>query len=85
MNTEAAVRDAVLATLRRVAPGMEAAALDPDADLREQLDLDSVDALRFFVALKESVGVDVPERDYGGLRTLNACVRYVQAHQPARE
>jgi acyl carrier protein len=68
------VTDAVLEALRaavgRVAPGADLDAIDADADLREQLDIDSIDFLRVVQGLHEILGVDVPEADYGRLDTL---------------
>jgi acyl carrier protein len=60
-----------------IAPDMDTAALDPHADVRDALDIDSVDFLNFVVALHESTGVDVPERDYPNIRTVASCAAYV--------
>ena len=54
-----------------------------DERLRDQLDLDSMDFLNFLIAVDEHVGVDIPERDYGKLRTLNDCGRYLQERRSA--
>lgn len=78
MNREE-VRKAVVEALGSVAPEADTSALSPGADLRDELDIDSMDFLRFLVLLKEKVGVEVPERDYGRVRTLGACVEYVAA------
>ena len=47
------------------------------ADLRDALDLDSMDFLNFVIALHGSLGVDVPEGDYVKLATLNGAVDYL--------
>jgi acyl carrier protein len=75
--TRDAVRGAVVEALRRVAPEMEPAALQPDTALRVQLDIDSMDALNFFIRLHEKLGVEIPEADYPKLNTLNECVDYL--------
>lgn len=77
--TDPAVREAVLAALHRIAPEADLAVLRPDGALRDQLDLDSVDFLGFVVGLHDALRVDVPEADYGKLRTLDDCVRYLEA------
>lgn len=70
------VRAAILDVLGRIAPELDAAALDPDAPLREQVDLDSFDFLNVLIALNERLHVEVPERDYAAVQTLNAMARY---------
>jgi acyl carrier protein len=75
--TEEQIRSALLEQLRRVAPDVDPAALDPAADLREQADLDSVDVANLVVALHEELGVDVPETDYRELETVDRAVAYL--------
>jgi acyl carrier protein len=57
--------------------------LDPTANLRDTLDLDSVDFMNFVVGLHAALGVDVPEADYGQLASLDACVAYLAAKRGA--
>jgi acyl carrier protein len=71
------IQTAVVTALRRVAPEADASSLDPKADIREALDIDSMDFLSFVTALHKGLGVDVPERDYAKIRTLEACVAYL--------
>ena len=77
--SEQQIRDAVLASLKGVAPEADAGDIEPDEPLQEQLDIDSIDFLNFLMALHEKTGVDIPERDYGRVATLNDCVSYVAA------
>jgi acyl carrier protein len=77
--TPAEIRQVVLHALRSVAPEMDPAAIQPDAALRSQLDIDSMDALNFFIRLHDRLGVDIPEADYRKLNTLNECVAYFEA------
>jgi acyl carrier protein len=67
----------VLEELRRIAPEIEASALQAARPLREQVDLDSMDWLNFLVALHERLGVEIPETDYARLGTLDAIVGYL--------
>ena len=39
-----------------------------------------MDFLNFLIALDKDLHVDIPERDYGQLITLDACVDYLLAH-----
>ena len=47
--------------LATIAPEMDPAALDPTLDLREQLDIDSMDLLNFITAIHKQLGVNIPE------------------------
>jgi acyl carrier protein len=77
--TEAEVRKTILDTLGDIAPEADLAALAPGKDLREELDIDSMDFLNFVVALHEKLGVDIPEADYPQLVTLDRAVDYLKA------
>jgi acyl carrier protein len=78
------IRAAVLGAIRKVAPEADPAGIDPAVPLREQLDIDSMDFLNFVIALHKSLSVDVPERDYPKLATLDGCVGYLTAAIAAR-
>jgi acyl carrier protein len=77
--TAGEIRRTVIAALTEVAPEVEPDSIRADVDLREQLDIDSMDFLNFVIALHERLGVDVPERDYPQLATLDGCVDYLAA------
>jgi acyl carrier protein len=73
------IRSTVISTLGTIAPEADPATLAPTADLRDALDIDSMDFLRFVVSLHEQLHVDIPERDYAKVRTLDSCVSYLEA------
>lgn len=74
-------RDEIVAGVRSIlgtiAPEVDLARVKPDADLRDELDIDSMDFLRFVVELHARLGVEVPEKDYPSIRTLDSCVAYL--------
>lgn len=72
------IRATVLDVLGRIAPELDRASLRPGAELRAELDLDSMDFLNFVIGLHEAFGIDVPEADYRKLATLAGCVAYVE-------
>lgn len=76
---EEELRATILDSLLSVAPDVDAAALDPGREFREQFDFDSMDYLSFATALHARFGVDVPEVDYPKLGTLDGCVSYIAA------
>jgi len=71
------IRTIILDKLGRIAPEADLVQLDPDADLREDLDLDSMDFLNFVTALHERLKLDIPEADYPKLFTLGLAVDYL--------
>lgn len=76
MNAEEG-RAAVLALLAEIAPEADLASLDVEADLRTELDVDSMDFLNLVEGLAESTGVDIPEADYPKVRTVHALAGYL--------
>ncbi len=80
-DVSAAIRRAIAG----IAPEADLDALAPDADLQEELDLDSMDFLNFLIALGESTGVHVPESDYAQVRTFGGCSAYVSARLEATQ
>ncbi|KGO32709.1 phosphopantetheine-binding protein [Desulfobulbus sp. Tol-SR] len=78
MNEER-IKEVVFGILRRIAPEADPATLGPDDNIRRTLDIDSFDALNFFIRLDEELGVSVPEADYGQLNTLAEIGRYLAA------
>jgi acyl carrier protein len=77
-------RTAVLAVLTGIAPEVEPEEIRDDLLLRDQVDLDSMDWLRFLIGLHESLHVDIPESEYAGLRTLHDVVSYADQHATGR-
>jgi len=61
----------------RVAPDADLASLAPDADLRDGLELDSLDFLRFVEILTERTGRQITEDDYQHLATLASTVKFL--------
>jgi acyl carrier protein len=82
-TTREQLRDAALEELINVAPDLAEATIPPDADLRETLDLDSMDLVNWIAALHRRLGVEIPELDYPKLHTLDATAAYLQARLAA--
>ena len=70
------VRATILDVLGGIAPELDPASLRPGEPLREQIDLDSFDFLNVLIALNERLGVEVPEKDYAAVQTLEGMVQY---------
>jgi len=72
-------RDAICRILAGIAPEADLSALPPDANLRRELDLDSIDFQNFVIRLCKELTIDVPDRDAAKLTTLGGCVEYLVA------
>jgi acyl carrier protein len=77
MNSQV-IRDEVLRALKGIAPEVEGDQLKADRLLREEVDLDSMDWLRFIAALNRSLGIAIPETDYREVDTLDKLVAYLE-------
>jgi len=79
------IRKVVLEELNNIAPEADMASVDPAADLREAIDIDSMDFLNLVTAIHHRLGIDVPEIDYPKLVTLNGALAYIQAKLGSRK
>ncbi|WP_441001375.1 acyl carrier protein [Fodinibius sp. SL11] len=57
--------------LHRVAPEADLNQLQPDDELGPTLDLDSMDFYSMMVGISEELRIEIPEEEYGKLRTFN--------------
>lgn len=69
----------VLDVLTGIAPEVDPSEIDTSVELRDQLEIDSMDLLNLLIGVHERTGVDMPERDYGKLVTIDDLVRCVAA------
>lgn len=76
---EAEIKSSIFEGLRKIAPESDPEALALDANVRKALDIDSYDFLNFLIGLNEKLGVEVPEEDYGKLRTMKEMFDYFSA------
>lgn len=73
-------RAAIAAALRRIAPEADLDSIDAEAELREELDLDSMDFLNLAIEIGTKTGVEVPEDDYDRVATLQRFIAYLVEH-----
>jgi acyl carrier protein len=79
------IGEGVRSALREVAPNIDMATLDPDADLTTGADLDSIDFLALMTRIHETTGVDIAERDFPCCTTLGGLVTYVRDRALTRQ
>ena len=77
--TEAEIKQVVRDALSNVAPEVDVDGLNPAKDLRDQIDIDSVDFLNFVIGLHKALNIEIPDADVAKLSTLNGCVSYLLA------
>jgi acyl carrier protein len=77
--TDAEIRTVVLRAIRNVAPEVPSEQVKPDVDLREQLDIDSMDFVNLLARLEEELSVRIGETDSARLVTVNALVTRLSA------
>ena len=75
--TETEARALAARVLAGIAPEADLASVGPDEDLREALDLDSMDFMNLVVGLSEGSGRNIPEADTPRLRTLRGLLAYL--------
>jgi acyl carrier protein len=63
--------------LAGIAPEADLATVGDTEDLREALDLDSMDFLNFVIGLREKTGRKIPEVDNPKLYTMKGLIAYL--------
>jgi acyl carrier protein len=71
------IRALAIEVLAGIAPEADLAAVSDTQDLREALDLDSMDFLNFVIGLSQRSGVNIPEADAPKLISLGGIVAYL--------
>ena len=75
--TKDEIKVVLIEEIGNIAPEIDVARVPDGADLREALDIDSIDFLNLMIALDKRLGISVPEADYPRLRTLAEAVDYL--------
>jgi len=74
------IRKVLQEELNNIAPEVDMTLVDSTADLREAIDIDSMDFLNFITAIHHRLSIDIPEIDYPKLVTLDGAVAYITVH-----
>lgn len=72
------VRTVIIDILADIAPDEDVSSINDRDNLRDQIDLDSMDFLDIVMELRKRFNIEVPEKDYGNLATMAGCVTYLQ-------
>lgn len=77
-QTQTQAREIVSAALLAIVPDAPLDTLGDEVDLRESLELDSLDFLSFVEQLGTRTGRRIDEDDYDNLRTMASCVAFLR-------
>ena len=83
MNDEQ-IKKVIANILKTIAPEVQLDEIDPDDNLREAIDLDSMDYLNLLIGIHKELGVEIPESDYKQLATLSNMIHYLNQNLKVR-
>jgi len=72
-------RNVIDEALSQIAPDADLGSLAPDAELRDTLELDSLDFLNLVEFLSQRTGRRIDEDDYPQLATMASAVKFLAA------
>ena len=70
-------KQVVLDIIADIAPDEDLSIVKPEVRLRDQMQLDSMDFLDIVMELRKRHGIEVPEKDYQQLASLDSCAEYL--------
>lgn len=70
------LKEKIVKQILIIAPEVEEDEIEDNENIQTSLEIDSFDFLKILTALKEELGVEVPESDYAKVLTLNSMVEY---------
>jgi acyl carrier protein len=65
--------------LHRISPGVDLRSVDPEAQLLDVANLDSLDFIAMIDAVRHATGIEIPARDYPAVATVAGFVDYLVA------
>jgi acyl carrier protein len=68
----------ILREVGNIAPEIDLGQVDTALNLREQVDLDSMDMLNLLIGIHGATGIDIPEADYAKMTCIDDAVAYLR-------
>lgn len=81
--TPTEIKSILLEEIGNIAPEADLTQLRAEADFREELDIDSIGFLNLIIAIGARLNVQVPEKDYARLATIQGAITYLATHSQA--
>lgn len=77
-------RTLVIEELEAIAPDVAPITVGDDEDVRDALDLDSMDIFNLITALHQRLAVEIPDADAAHFVTIGGAARWLAVHWEAR-
>lgn len=77
--TRAEMREALIEIIRGILANENITEIKDDVPLDNQVNLDSMDYLDLFLAIKKKYRIDVPEADYDNFKTMKGALDYLES------
>lgn len=74
--THEQIKKTIIDQILEIAPDIDENDIIPDKNIQRSLEIDSFDFLKILTALNDVLGVEVPERDYAKVDTLEHMTQY---------
>lgn len=74
--TQEQIKKAIIDQILEIAPDIDEGDIIADENIQRSLEIDSFDFLKILTALNDIIGVEVPERDYAKVDTLEHMTQY---------
>ncbi|WED23179.1 phosphopantetheine-binding protein [Vibrio sp. JC009] len=71
------LKQLIINQLIAIAPELEGDELVTDEDMRDAFDLDSMDFLNLVAAVTKNTGINIPEKDYPRVMTIDDMLNYL--------
>jgi acyl carrier protein len=78
MNNKLALQTLICRLILDIAPEVDIESLDPNEELREELDLDSIDFMKLLEAVSLETSITISESDYDQVQSLQSMVSYIE-------
>lgn len=80
--TQEEIKQTIISQILEIAPDIEEHDIVADKNLQRSLEIDSFDFLKILTALNDILGVEVPEKDYAKVDTLEHMTHYFAQNLP---
>ncbi|MCD6432721.1 MAG: acyl carrier protein [Sulfurimonas sp.] len=74
--TQEELKSIIIEEILEVAPDIEDDEIEVNENIQRSLEIDSFDFLKILTAMYERVGIEVPEKDYSKVDTVEHMVEY---------
>lgn len=78
MSKKEELKEVIFKLISDIAPEADLQSLDPSDNLRDELDLDSMDFMNLVEAINKELSVNIPEIDYTKVDSLASMISYIE-------